>query len=255
MIRSLLLYIFVAMFCLNLSAQNSDQLIVQILQATGGSNQYQNSVNTILELKKKNYPTVDEEFWTRFQSEIDKNLDIDSLVTEAWKRKFSPLELQEIATFCNTETGSKWLRQSANLEEEILQLIATNTDKIGTKLLAEIDLENEERMKLRQTGCDHMRIGKFFSQQSADVAPIDFFRSQNEQIETLVDGSERRFQVNWLDECRYTLQLKESDGTIDPQTKLLLVNIYEIDEAGYHYAARFEQDKQIFLGYVKRVSQ
>ncbi len=249
--------IIVLILCFSLPfsviAQEAEKLVASILESGLAKETYLNSVEAIIELKRQNYPNVEEEFWPRLQAKVDRELAIDSLVTEVYKRSYTVAELKEIEAFCSSPTGKKWIKEGPQVDQAVLQLIATHTDRLGAALLEQIQKEKLDLMTRSITGCSEMQTGKFFSQQDAALAPVEFTRSKTEQTEVLVDGSERKFAVNWLTECRYTLRLMEEDGSIDPETKALRVNIYALEKNTYQYAAQFEDGEQIFQGLVEKI--
>lgn len=126
---------------------------------------------------------------------------------------------------------------------------------VGGLLFSASAQENEKQMK----DCQEFEDGYFIVNEGLIGKKYIIKRKGDKQIETDPDGTVFIFNVDWLNECSYTLELEEiakNPHNINWQERqVITVNILETTEDGYKQRSVSNQDDLVFEKEMVKVKQ
>ena len=233
-----------------LYSQNSKtEKIIEMIDISQSSNRFDLVLNNLIEIEKSTNTEIDNEFWTKFESIL-----LDSLETILYKdiaaiydKYLTEDEVDDIIAFYKSKSGQRLIEQQAKIIQESMDLGKKLGEDIAVQIFSLIQIERKEKFDIVYSGCKDFHTGTFYAKYGD--YDIIYNRTKNKQTEKVLN-TVSKYDIKWINECKYTLELISSDDPIIAEKKgeIVIVNIISCRNDGYSFLAKLKNDDFIING-------
>ena len=211
-------------------------------------------INNLVNESLKSADSFDSVFWNEYRSRIENGI-IDSLkpqIISIYDTYFTEEEIDYMYEFYSSDLGKTTLAKYDKVQQELMLIGMSFGQKVTARILDEFQAKEDQEIDFKMnnifSGCSKFKTGKF-KQVIRDTLVFYYERDEKQQIETFGKGR-AVYDIKWLNDCRYTLTLVETNSPYDQNFIGLttIVNIYESDEDSYKFYFKVENTEDIYKG-------
>ena len=136
-----LIFLFLLISALNLSAQSIDADMKKLFTVSGTEAAFKNIIPLIVNSYKTNgvFSSISDEIWEEFIKEAnDSYSDLEIKLAEIYKNHFTQDEIKQLIVFYETPTGKKFAGELPIIQNEAYQIGSEWGKKLGEKIAAKI---------------------------------------------------------------------------------------------------------------------
>lgn len=241
-------------FQLNAQEDTYEFKVKKMLILSGAAENFNVVGKNMIELQKEAYQSLlSEEFFNEMEKEM-LEFGLDKLIPKfvpIYRKHLTEEDLDGIIAFYESEVGKKLTEKTPMIINESMQVGAEWGREIGAEIYNKIQNSNEFLFKTEiETDCTKFHKGVFESTVEESDAVIIIERHNDVQTEKL-DGQQLQFNIKWIDNNKYTLEIKTEDNSETPS--IMEVTIYEVNNESYKYIAL--QNGVYMKGMIKKITK
>jgi len=122
------------------------KLIQEMIVVQGTIESMEVAMTNMVELQKRQNPSIDEEFWNRMMIEFKKDdyKDYIDTLIPIYDKHYSEEQIQDIINFFSSETGKHLVERQPSVVQESMDAGAAWGEKIGMKIAEQMMAEENE---------------------------------------------------------------------------------------------------------------
>lgn len=254
MLQKTLLSIFTLTLSFAVFAQDSsiDDKIKRLMEVTGGKKSFDVVIENMVELQKESFYEIfgdysSNEFFDEFKKEVQEEgfNDIVELLIPVYKKYITEEELDAVIKFYESDAGKSFIEKQPIIVQESMTIGAEWGEQLAIKI--QDKMANSKELNFRKNldeDCSMFKEGNFFLYMP-DSSIVEIERKGNLQIEK-IDGKEYQWKIEWLKDCRYTMERINTGKDNKLDDNVLEVNIYEINENSYKYISHSDSYQDLY---------
>ena len=250
------LFLFSVIVSLSIFSQDSlNEKIIEMMELSGSSKNYDIVVERLLEIQKSSNSSLGDEFWDKLEKTfIDSaKSKIYEAIVPIYAKYLTEKDVDQVIAFYKSTAGQNLIKNMPQILQESMDVGGKIGEEMGLQVYKAIQLDKKEKFDSIYYGCDEAKIGDFFVDYNG--IEISYSRTKNRQIETY-KNIVSKYDITWIDDCRYTLKLTSSNNPNqkDYKNTLMTVTITSCDEYGFSYLAKYGDRESLKEGYIKKRS-
>lgn len=247
--------LYLGAICQDTKTEKIEALIELLSTEERMSSMITNLINESL----KTASSFDSAFWDEYKVRAlnSYNDTLKPQIISIYDKYFSDEEIDYMYEFYSSEIGKQTLKKYDMLMQELMLMGLKFGEEISDQVIQDIEEKEDEEIDFKMNnvfeGCSRFKTGKF-EVVINDTIILQYERDEKRQIETY-DPGRAVYDINWLNDCRYTLTLIETNNPYDQSYigATTIVNIYESDMDSYKYYYKLENSEEIYEGEMTKI--
>ena len=251
---------FAFIFYLGAICQDSKtDKIEALIELMSTEQRMNNMINNLINESLKTADSYDSVFWNEYKVRAMNSIN-DTLkpqIISIYDKYFSNEEIDYMYEFYSSDIGKQTLFKYVKLLQELMLIGLNCGEKISEQIIQNLQEKEDQEIDFKMNnvfeGCSRFKTGKF-EQAINDTIILHYERDEDRQIETYGQGR-AMYDIKWLNECRYTLTLVETNNPYDQDFigATTIVNIYESNVNTYKFYYKLENTEEIYEGEMTKI--
>ena len=133
--------ILITLFSIQINAQTVDKKIEKLLELDGTINNIEKIITQTIEHQKKNNFGISDNYWKALEKKVtEKSLaELKLIVTPIYSKNYTEIEIDNLITFYNSETGKLIFEKQPIIMEELNLPLMQWSQNLGSYVIEEIE--------------------------------------------------------------------------------------------------------------------